>query len=97
MRTAVNAADDNETDLGEFKMGRNVKTSEPRKTTAEIRWQRHEGKAGGHISNESKGYDDGGGSEEQSKGAARLYKAASASRGDTGSEGLGDDPALRKR
>jgi hypothetical protein len=78
-------------------MNKKVQQSEPRKTTAEIRWQRHEGKAGGHISNEPKGYDDGGGSEEQSKGAARLYKAASASRGDTGSAGLGGDQALRKR
>jgi hypothetical protein len=77
-------------------MSKKVQQSEPRKTTAEIRWQRHAGKAGGHISNESKGYDDGGGTEEQSDAAARIYKAASASRGDTGSDGLGDQ-ALRKR
>jgi hypothetical protein len=73
---------------------RSVKPSAARKTTAQVREERHRNS---FATVESKGADDGGGSEEQSKAAARMYStAAASSRGDTGSEGLGD-PALRKR
>jgi hypothetical protein len=63
----------------------------PRKTTAQVREERHRNS---YATVEAKGADDGGGSKEIADGAAGIYRAAVASRGDTGSEG---DPALRKR
>ena len=72
-------------------MSRNVKPSEPRKTTAQVREDRHRN---AFATVEAKGADDGGGSKEIADGAAGIYRAATASRGDTDSKG---DPALRKR
>lgn len=71
-------------------VNRSVK-AEPRKTTAQAREERHRNS---NATVEAKDADDGGGSEEQSKAAARIYRSAVASTGDHGSDG---DPALRKR
>jgi hypothetical protein len=66
---------------------------DPKKTVAQQRIERRDaGSAGGHVTVQPKGFDDGGGSQEQSDAARGIYLAASANRGDA----LGD-PALKAR